>query len=167
MTTLQNQRTKKIIFMGFQELLLQKQFSKMTINEIANKSMIHRSTFYIHFNDKYDLLEQFLKDKSSTSHLQVTEIYQHPYTTFANIGNEQLLPIFKYQAHDQEFRNTLFQFIMNFIMDAPSEKTELEKYFFIGRFKAINMWVEQTHQPYDAFVDYQQLDKIFKTGKVG
>ncbi|MGG1617131.1 TetR/AcrR family transcriptional regulator C-terminal domain-containing protein [Paenibacillus sp. NRS-1782] len=51
-------RTKKSIECGFTELLNMSSFSSITVQDIANKAMINRSTFYLHFQDKYDLLDK-------------------------------------------------------------------------------------------------------------
>ena len=50
--------TKKIIATGFKELMQKKPFEKITISDIANVCGINRQTFYYHFQDKYDLLNQ-------------------------------------------------------------------------------------------------------------
>ena len=41
----------------FKDLLKEKPFNKITVNDIANKCDINRQTFYYHFKDIYDLLE--------------------------------------------------------------------------------------------------------------
>lgn len=46
---------------ALQDLMTQKPFQKITVNELCRKSNIHRSTFYLHFNDKYDLLSFYLE----------------------------------------------------------------------------------------------------------
>ena len=48
-------RTQNIIKDAFMELLKEKTFSSITINHICEKAMIHRSTFYRHYEDKYEL----------------------------------------------------------------------------------------------------------------
>ena len=49
-------RTKEKLFTAFTELLSEKTFEEITINEICIRSDIRRATFYKHFNDKYDFL---------------------------------------------------------------------------------------------------------------
>lgn len=50
--------TRKVISNGFKELMQKKPFEKITISDIANVCGINRQTFYYHFQDKYDLLNQ-------------------------------------------------------------------------------------------------------------
>jgi AcrR family transcriptional regulator len=49
-------RTKAKLFASFRELLAEKTFEEITINEICARSDIRRATFYKHFSDKYDFL---------------------------------------------------------------------------------------------------------------
>lgn len=39
-----------------------KEFKKITVQEIANKSSLNRATFYLHYFDKDDLLEQMMQE---------------------------------------------------------------------------------------------------------
>jgi len=48
-------RTQTIIKDAFIALLKEKSFSSITIDSICEKAMIHRSTFYRHYEDKYVL----------------------------------------------------------------------------------------------------------------
>ncbi|MBR5139853.1 MAG: TetR/AcrR family transcriptional regulator [Clostridia bacterium] len=49
-------RTKAKLFSSFRQLLSEKTFEEITINEICIRSDIRRATFYKHFSDKYDFL---------------------------------------------------------------------------------------------------------------
>ncbi|MFC6169561.1 TetR/AcrR family transcriptional regulator [Loigolactobacillus jiayinensis] len=51
-------RTKKMIFSAFMQLVEEEGFEAVTIQEIADKAMINRTTFYAHFKDKQDLYDQ-------------------------------------------------------------------------------------------------------------
>ena len=55
--------TKKAIFNAFEELLLEKPFDKITVSAIVARSEISANTFYYHFRDIYDLLDQWLDRK--------------------------------------------------------------------------------------------------------
>lgn len=50
-------RTKKMIIEAFIELVEEKGYDKLTIQDIADRAMINRATFYAHFKDKQDLYE--------------------------------------------------------------------------------------------------------------
>ena len=51
-------RTELYIKNAFLHLLSEQSFEKIQVNDIAQRAMINRSTFYLHYRDKYDLLEQ-------------------------------------------------------------------------------------------------------------
>ena len=48
--------TKQAIARGFKTLLLKKDFSKISVSDIAGQCGLNRQTFYYHFQDKYELL---------------------------------------------------------------------------------------------------------------
>ena len=47
---------------AFVDLLQEKPFEKIKVSEIARKAGIDRQTFYLHFVDKYDLLDKMNKE---------------------------------------------------------------------------------------------------------
>lgn len=51
-------RTKRLIRDTFTQLMGEKGFEGITIHELAAKADINRGTFYLHYKDKHDLLEQ-------------------------------------------------------------------------------------------------------------
>lgn len=51
-------RTKKMIRNALSELIEQKGYDNISITDIATKADINRGTFYLHYIDKYDLLEK-------------------------------------------------------------------------------------------------------------
>ena len=54
------QRTKKALITTFSDLLETKSFDNITIQDVCEKANVRRSTFYRHFNDKYDLLNHIV-----------------------------------------------------------------------------------------------------------
>lgn len=56
-----NQRirlTKTLLSNAFIDLLQEKNIAKITIQELADKAGVNRSTFYLHYSDVYDLLNE-------------------------------------------------------------------------------------------------------------
>lgn len=51
-------RTRNAIFAAFTQLLLEKNFEKMTVEEIINRADVGRATFYAHFETKDFLLKE-------------------------------------------------------------------------------------------------------------
>ena len=54
-------RTKKIIRDAFWELLEEKPYNKITVQDIVNRCQVNRNTFYYHFEDKYDLVNWYFQ----------------------------------------------------------------------------------------------------------
>jgi len=54
-------RTRSLILTAFDELLPEKGFRSLTVQDITDKAEINRATFYAHFNDKYDLLDKSIR----------------------------------------------------------------------------------------------------------
>jgi AcrR family transcriptional regulator len=69
-------RTRKLLQQAFAQLMSEKDFQSITVQDIAERAEVNRATFYAHFEDKYallnysvrealqDLLEQKLPDTS-------------------------------------------------------------------------------------------------------
>ncbi len=55
-------RTKEAINRSFLEMFSEKEFDRITINDIAERANVNRGTVYLHYMDKYDLLDQCMDD---------------------------------------------------------------------------------------------------------
>lgn len=56
------ERTKRDLRKGLEELLDEKSFDKITVGEICARSSINKMTFYHHYQDKYDLLADCVRE---------------------------------------------------------------------------------------------------------
>ncbi|WP_026889022.1 TetR/AcrR family transcriptional regulator [Clostridium beijerinckii] len=54
-------RMHKLLFDALISLLTEKNFNDIRISDICDKAMIHRTTFYKHFEDKFQLLDFMLR----------------------------------------------------------------------------------------------------------
>ncbi|MGE6663658.1 TetR/AcrR family transcriptional regulator [Paenibacillus xylanexedens] len=54
-------RTHKHLYNALLELMETQPFENITVKQICDLAMVHRTTFYTHFNDKYDLLSNTLR----------------------------------------------------------------------------------------------------------
>ena len=55
-------KTKKILFETLLKLMKHKNFDKIKISDICEEALINRSTFYAHYQDKYELLDDLVED---------------------------------------------------------------------------------------------------------
>ena len=57
-------RTRKLLQKALLEVASEKGFAHVTVRDITERAMVNRATFYRHYEDKYDLLEQYVKELS-------------------------------------------------------------------------------------------------------
>ncbi len=55
-------KTKASLYRGLMELMKNNTFESIKVSEICSASLINRSTFYDHFNDKFELLQSLISD---------------------------------------------------------------------------------------------------------
>ena len=53
-------KTKKALYDAFIELLEEEDFDSITVNELCDRAMVRRATFYNHFSDKFDFFASFV-----------------------------------------------------------------------------------------------------------
>lgn len=56
------QRTRNLIVQALIEITIQKGFAAVTVQDIVTRAGINRATFYRHYRDKFDLLDQFAEE---------------------------------------------------------------------------------------------------------
>lgn len=55
-------RTRQLLVKAFIELITEKDFQELTVQDIAERATVNRATFYAHFEDKYDLLDHTIRE---------------------------------------------------------------------------------------------------------
>ncbi len=85
------QKTYNALFSAFISLLETKKFEEITVNELCDRAMVGRGTFYKHFADKYEFLSFMIKDLYRTHIRQVDNMDKHYdpisyYTCLIRIG---------------------------------------------------------------------------------
>lgn len=69
-------KTRSLIRSAFVMMIKEKGFKNITVNDISDTAMINRSTFYLHYADKYDLLSRIV-DEAINNILQAIEPEKH------------------------------------------------------------------------------------------
>lgn len=59
-------RTRLMLHRAFQELLAEKSFDAISVQDLAERSTVNRATFYDHFPDKFALLEDMIGEDFRT-----------------------------------------------------------------------------------------------------
>ena len=162
MSNLSQQRTKKLILENFGELLTMKNFSEITMTEIAAKALVHRNTVYKYFTDKYDLLSQGVTFLFEDQSVNLRHFKQQPFKSLHDVSFSVLDQIITQQQNDHNF-NKIIQ--SNFIELLIQTKKDDKIFWDIGKMAGILLWNEVHENKYDMFRDYQLLDEIYHTEK--
>lgn len=172
-------RTLEAITKAFLELFAEKDFERITINDIAERANVNRGTVYLHYNDKYDLLDKLIDD-----HLNQLIQFCDPHGETPLVG--ELLPVFAYiREHFLFFsamlstpRAALFrQRLTEFVAVNVKEKLErrlqhseidreLNAQFMASSFVGIVEWWIQHKMPHPPEYMADQLWKLFEKNEV-
>lgn len=98
---------------AFLILLYNRNFSKISVNDLCIEAKVSRSTFYVYFDDKYDLLEYCMND------LKII------FDTFAKEHNEEQIIV---EINDYVFNNA--RLLKNLLADNNNEVMILLLHFF-------------------------------------
>jgi AcrR family transcriptional regulator len=126
-------RTRQLIVQAFVELLAEKSVRAISVQDVAERATVNRATFYAHFEDKYALMDYFIRagfQQAIASKLPAS----FPFT----LNNLHLLTqtVLEHLAHfhgrckaadkqqvepmlEATIQNELYQFILNWLRQAP------------------------------------------------
>ena len=68
-------RTKKLLTEALLGLMQERAFEKISVNDLCDRAMVHRATFYNHFDDKNDLFNYALDEIEEEMLLSTIEMY--------------------------------------------------------------------------------------------
>ena len=115
-------KSRKAIFDACVELIQEKEFENITINEIVVRADLNRGTFYLHFADKYDMMNSFENEMiDKFEHVIMTNLpeqqseqlfIQSRYDTIVEIlkcfeENKELLQLILKSSHNSSFQAKL------------------------------------------------------------
>ena len=83
-------RSKRLIMEAWRELVLEKEYKKITVSDIVERADIGRATFYAHFEDKDDLGRYMFQQLLSQVEAQIQEILDE--NSSGNELGQQLVP---------------------------------------------------------------------------
>ncbi|MBO7743093.1 TetR/AcrR family transcriptional regulator [Paenibacillus sp. MWE-103] len=78
-------KTREAINKALIELMSEKSFENITINDIAEKANLNRGTLYLHYTDKYDLLDKCIKDHLGNLPIPQIQTKNHRLSRFAMV----------------------------------------------------------------------------------
>jgi len=96
-------RTKKLLTDAFIDLLSSKKLNEITIKELCDKADINRGTFYLHYQDIYDLKQQI-----ETDLYKELAKFIFPITTMNELDSYQLFyDLFSFTKRNEHLFTTL------------------------------------------------------------
>jgi AcrR family transcriptional regulator len=114
-TDLRVTRTQKLLTMALMTLLCEQGqlFSNITVNEICDKAMVHRTTFYKHFEDKFTLLSSTLTSLlNDYLQMDVEDRLRQPMQSIATILSGNVLEtMVQNQKKDEGFSHFFRKYI--------------------------------------------------------
>jgi len=114
-------KTQEALKKAVIELMTEKKFDDITIQDIADRANVNRGTIYLHYQDKYDLLDKLIE-----THLN--ELEEMNEWACEMDWNDALVPYFEYFE-----KNYLFFSTMLASKEAPSSfRTRLLASFMAG-----------------------------------
>lgn len=75
-------RTYRLLSDALMRLMRKEPFEKISVKDICEEAMVHRTTFYTHFEDKYDLLKYCIRELESP--FDTTDITENSYDGYKN-----------------------------------------------------------------------------------
>lgn len=105
-------KTKKLLEETLVTLMNEKDFNKISIKDLTEKLDINRGTFYLHYKDKYDLLEQ--KENSILNELAeiIDNILKELPENFILPSNKEILLSFFTSMYSYIYENADFMKII-------------------------------------------------------
>ena len=99
-------RTKRLLKEAFIELLSEKPLDKLTVNMLAERAEINRATFYLHYKDMKDFIEQFIDELYIDLDAIFNESYDVPFTK--EVEQDFLEKLLLYiEKHQEVFKSLL------------------------------------------------------------
>ncbi len=97
--------TRGAIMQAFNQLLDEKPISKITVKDIVGRCNINRNTFYYHFSDIPELVEQIMKDMAQQflqNHFQPGQPMEciRPAIQYALRNKNKVLHIYRYVSRE-------------------------------------------------------------------
>ena len=83
-------RTKRLLRQGLTELLKEKSIKKITVRELSERVDINRGTFYLHYKDIYDLVEQIEQElfdeyEGIVQNYTIADLKTQPHKIFSDV----------------------------------------------------------------------------------
>ncbi|GAA4848618.1 TetR/AcrR family transcriptional regulator [Paenibacillus vulneris] len=160
-------RTRTLLSQALLSLMNRHSFNSISVKEICEEAMVHRATFYTHFNDKYDLMAYSLKRIAEEFHFlegDIEEFHSKLYAVAFKYNRlfSQLL-VEERDSLRYVIRKEMTTGMKQHILIEPqknSTSSEIVLEAFAGAtLGVLNWWIENgmTHNAEEVFNEIKQL----------
>ena len=123
-TDLRIQKTYLALQNAFVALLEEKRFEELTVNELCDRAMIRRTTFYKHFGDKYEYFAFYIREVVSTFRDQLPpDVMDGEAAAYFLQMSQELLRF--WHMHEKMVRNiensSMFPLLLSILLDQITE----------------------------------------------
>ncbi len=172
-------RTREAINKAFLELFSEKEFEKITINDIAERANINRGTVYLHYTDKYDLFDKCIDDQLNKMFLscttkEKTDLIGALESIF--IYYEENVQFFSSMLSNQRtsvFRERMMQVVTSIIkerIDMMGSNKDMDKELIIqftaSAFVGLVEWWISNQMPHTPQIMAEQVWKLFERNDI-
>ncbi len=132
------QRTRKLLFDALLLLIKEKGFESINVKNICDRALVHRTTFYKHYEDKYDLLYQgartmFDQLSSTVNFPDIT-----PESVSSGIVPTHLISLFHHAAEHKEFYQMMLNIYHNNIFNRMLKTYLVERSLYRLQYGTLN-----------------------------
>ncbi|KQY94773.1 TetR family transcriptional regulator [Paenibacillus sp. Root52] len=171
-------RSRQMIMQAFIELLGEQDFEKVTIQGIADRANVNRGTVYLHFTDKYDLLEQSvdtylmmladscIPEEGTTTELSrdlfiraFTYLKEHAAIYSVLITNKGI-PTFRHRM-TQMIKGNVTMVVNHMKLESDIHRDVLAQFLSVSITGLIEWWVVES-MPYTPEEMVEQMNKILE-----
>ena len=179
-TDLRVVKTKSNIQASFVQLLLEKDFQDITVQNILDKALINRKTFYSHYADKYQLAEQIANDffaelsgylaLRSQGTSTMDHYLQDAESIYAKLYERKNTILALWSIHTEELnvyehlQNLLQQEYLSVVKDQTADHDTKQQAFFFSTFvlSTLKYMLESGHT-YTAHQIAQEFQMFYQT----
>ncbi|MGW9529023.1 TetR/AcrR family transcriptional regulator [Paenibacillus terrae] len=177
------QKSRQAIIDAFMRLMSEKEFERITINQIAEEANVNRGTVYLHFADKYDLRDQCMEAQinellrncmsednffhlpSKTALLRTFEYLEQHASFYSIMLTNKGSTVFRNQIETM-FRQSLCEHLDSINLDQEMNRDITVQFLISAAVGVLEWWITRS-MPYPASVMVEQFWNLLNRGVEG
>lgn len=119
-TDLRVLKTYKALCETFSEMLEEKKFEDITVNELCERAMVRRATFYKHFADKYEFFAFFIRGTQDefNANVKAYDYEETPYSYYVYLLKNSVKLLNEHKKFvDNILKSSVFPTLLEIISD--------------------------------------------------